>query len=172
MSTSPSSEPIPLSPLDDVDDAEIAVPVAVIEPVAVPNTSLHWAILLGSTCVVVLAAILQVRGPETVVVPVVNIALPGSCTYKRFVGVECPGCGLTRCFISLAHGRPVAAWNFNPAGILFFAIVVGQIPFRGIQLWRIRQGLAEYCFGRVPHYLLGCLIVSLLTQWLVRTFLV
>ncbi len=172
MSTSPSSEPIPLSSVDDVDDLEIAEPVEAMELIVLPDIKFHWAILLGATCVVVLAAILQVRGPETVVIPVVDIALPGTCTYKEFVGVECPGCGLTRCFISLAHGRPVAAWYFNPAGILFFAIVAGQIPFRVIQIWRIRHGLAEYRLGHFPHYLLGILIVSLLTQWLVRTFLV
>jgi hypothetical protein len=154
--------------MDEIETAEL---VEEIEHVAVPDVSLHWAMLLGSIGVVVLAAILQVRGPETVVVPVVNFALPGTCTYKSVVGVECPGCGLTRCFISLAHGRPVAAWNFNPAGILFFAIVAGQIPFRGIQLWRIRQGLPEYRLGRIPHFLLGSLIVSLLTQWIVRTFI-
>ncbi len=172
MSTSHSSEPIPLLPVDDVDDVEVAEAVEVIEPVAVPDNKFHWVILLGATTVMVLAAILQVRGPETVVIPVIDYDLPGTCTYKKFVGVECPGCGLTRCFISLAHGRPVAAWFFNPAGILFFVIVAGQIPFRGIQIWRIRRRLAEYQLGRFPHYLLGVLIVSLLTQWIVRTFFV
>jgi hypothetical protein len=172
MSTSPFSKPIPLSPVDDVDGTEEGESVELVEAVAVPDTSLHWALLVGSVCVVVLAAILQIRGPETVVVPVIDVALPGTCTYKKIVGMECPGCGLTRCFISLAHGRPLAAWYFNPAGILFFAIVAGQIPFRGIQIWRIRHGLPVHRLGRFPHYLLGILIVSLITQWLVRMFLV
>jgi len=136
------------------------------------DTALHWSLFWSAVCVIVLAAILQVRGPETVVIPVVNMALPGSCTYKQFVGMECPGCGLTRCFISLAHGRPVAAWYFNPAGILFFAIVVAQIPFRGIQIWRIRRGLAELRLGRFSHFLLGILIFALVAQWLARNFFV
>ena len=172
MSTSPSSEPIPRLSEGDVVDIEIAEPVEAIEEVESSDTSLHWAMLAAAACVMALAAILQVRGSETVVIPVVDMPLPGTCTYKKFVGVECPGCGLTRCFISLAHGRPVAAWCFNPAGILFFAIVAGQIPFRGIQIWRIRRGLAEFRLGRVAHYLLGVLIVALLTQWFVRTFFV
>jgi hypothetical protein len=178
MSTSPSSEPIPLSPVDDVDDIEVAEPVEEVEleegvtRVEPSDTSLHWAMLLSAATVLVLSAILQVRGPETVVIPVVDVALPGTCTYKQFIGMECPGCGLTRCFISMAHGRPVAAWYFNPAGVLFFAIVAAQLPFRGIQIWRIRRGLAEFHLGRFPHYLLGFLIVALLTQWFIRTYFV
>ena len=178
MSTSSSPEPIPQLPVDDVDNVEIAEPVEAIEPteaieqVESSDSSLHWAILLMAVCVMMLAAILQIRGSEIVVIPVVDLPLPGTCTYKKIVGMECPGCGLTRCFISIAHGRPVAAWYFNPAGILFFVIVAGQIPFRGIQIWRIRRGLAEFRLGRVAHYLLGVLIVALLTQWLIRTFFV
>ena len=174
MSTSSSSEPIPLSPvgevegvIDDVVELEIAEPVEAIEKT---DAALHWSILLAATVVLILAAVLQVRGPETVVIPVVDVPLPGTCTYKKFVGMECPGCGLTRCFISLAHGQPLAAWYFNPAGILFFAIVAGQIPFRGVQIWRLRRGLAEIRTGRVGHYLLGLLICALLAQWLIRVF--
>lgn len=134
------------------------------------DTTLHWSMLLSAACVMTLAAILQVRGPETVVIPVVDVALPGTCTYKRMMGADCPGCGLTRCFISMAHGRPTAAWYFNPAGILFFLMVAGQIPFRGLQIWRIRRGLAEVQLGRLGHFLMVFLMVALLAQWIVRSF--
>lgn len=174
MLTYPASQPIPQS--SDVDDVEVIDNVEVvelaeaIEETRSSETSLHWSMLLAAAAVMVLAAILQVRGPETVVIPLVDMPLPGTCTYKKFVGMECPGCGLTRCFISLAHGRPIAAWYFNPAGILFFALVAGQIPFRGLQIWRIRRGLAEIRVGRMAHFLMGFLIVTLLTQWLIRSY--
>jgi len=189
MSTNPASQPASPPPAEHLDDGEVVALVEVVEETqpsdpaspsalsaedppraAAPDPSLHWAMLLGAACVVVLAAVLQVRGPETVVIPLVDMPLPGTCTYKRFVGIECPGCGLTRCFISMAHGRPVAAWRFNPAGILFFTIVAAQIPFRGLQIWRIRRGMAEIQLGRFGHYVMACLIVALLTQWLIRTF--
>ena len=170
MSITPASDPIPFLPVEDIDDAEIASSVEVVEEDGRPDTSLHWSMFLSASCVLVLAAVLQVRGPETVVIPIVDLPLPGTCTYKKYVGMECPGCGLTRCFISLAHCRPVAAWYFNPAGILFFAIVAGQIPFRRLQIWRIRRGMSEIRVGRVAHYLMGFLIVALLSQWLIRAF--
>jgi hypothetical protein len=170
MSTSPASDPIPLLPVEDVDDDAIPQLVEVVTEDQLPDTSLHWSMFLAASCVLVLAAVLQVRGPETVVIPFVDVPLPGTCTYKKYVGMECPGCGLTRCFISLAHGRPVAAWNFNPAGILFFTIVAGQLPFRGLQIWRIRRGLGEIPAGRLAHYLLGFLIAALISQWLIRAF--
>lgn len=172
MSISPSSQPIPRLPAEDADDVEVAALVPEIEPARPAETGLHWSMLLAAAGVMVLAAVLQVRGPETVVIPLIDWPLPGTCTFKKFFGLECPGCGLTRCFISLAHGRPLAAWYFNPAGILFFAIVAGQIPFRGWQIWRIRRGLAEIRLGRIAHVLMGLLIVALLTQWLVRTLFV
>jgi len=167
MSTAPPTEPIPLLPEDDGEEAIDVVEIASEEE---PDTALHWSILLAAMGVLLLAAILQVRGPETVVIPVVDIPLPGSCTYKKFVGMDCPGCGLTRCFISLAHGRPLAAWFFNPAGILFFAIVAGQLPFRGIQIWRIRRGMTELRLRRLGNFLLGFLVVALFSQWIVRSF--
>ncbi len=173
MSTSPASDPIPLEPAEELDGSDelIATTVEVVEEEQAPETSLHWSMLGAAVGVLVLAAVLQVRGPETVVIPLVELPLPGSCTYKKFVGMDCPGCGLTRCFISMAHGRPVAAWDFNPAGVLFFAIVAGQIPFRGIQIWRMRRGLPELRPGRLAHILIGSLIVALISQWVVRTLL-
>ena len=182
MSTPRSSEPIPLAPADDndviekLDDTEIPVdvqPIAEVEATAAEEATditLHWALLVAAASVLVLAVILQVRGQDTVVIPVVDVPLPGTCTFKRFVGKECPGCGLTRCFISMAHGRPVAAWYFNPAGILFFGIVASQIPFRAMQIWRIRRGLAEVRWRRLGNYLFGFLIAALLVQWVIRTF--
>ncbi len=176
MSTSPHSDPISIDaaiapPNRSADDTLPEGTVELVEESTTLDTSLHWSMLVGASCVLLLAAVLQVRGPETVVIPLVDMPLPGTCTYKQYMGMECPGCGLTRCFISLAHGRPSAAWSFNPAGVLFFALVAVQIPFRAIQIWRIRRGLGELRVNRLAHYLTGTLIVALLSQWLLRSML-
>ena len=86
--------------------------------------------------VVFLALVLSVPGTareEQVIVPVIGRALPPLCTSKILFNRECPGCGLTRCFISMAHGDLARAWRFNPAGVYFFAVVVAQLPFRAWQ---------------------------------------
>ncbi|HRX77559.1 MAG TPA: DUF2752 domain-containing protein, partial [Pirellulaceae bacterium] len=102
-----------------------------------PDTILHWVLLVISSVVVLLAVVMQVRGEEQVILPGIGKPLPGTCTFKQFVGADCPGCGLTRCFVSMGHGQVQRAWHFNPVGIFFFAVVASQIPFRTLQLWRV-----------------------------------
>ena len=75
---------------------------------------------------------------------------------------------MTRCFISLGHGDLSAAWSYNPAGLWFFAIVLFQLPYRSLQLWRIRHGLPEIRTGWLAQYALGFLAVAMIAQWLLR----
>jgi hypothetical protein len=39
---------------------------------------------------------------------------PVLCTFRNLFGVRCPGCGLTRAFACLMHGRLSDAWAYNP----------------------------------------------------------
>lgn len=131
----------------------------------------HRILLAGSCAVLIVAAVLRVDAGERVVIPLIDQPLPGVCTYKRLLGIACPGCGLTRCFISLCHGDTPAAWQFNPAGLLLFGLVVAQIPYRGYQLWRIRQGAAEWRSPLVSQTAFWSCFAALVTQWLWRTIL-
>ncbi len=115
-----------------------------------------------------LAGLLQAPGGESVVVPLLNQPLPGVCTFKRILGIGCPGCGLTRCFISLAHGDWAAAWRYNPAGILLFAAAAFQLPFRIFQIRRLRRGLPEWR-SRGLDWCLWLIVFALLVQWVFRT---
>src|SRR5688500_11578668 len=83
--------------------------------------SFHLTILGLALMVLALAAAMQVQGERQVLLPLVGIPLPELCYWRRLFGVDCPGCGLTRCFISLAHLDAAQAWHFNPAGIALFA---------------------------------------------------
>ena len=134
MQSPPSNLNAPAVAADDGSAERVLAP---------PETVLHWTLLGISSAVVLAAVLLQVRGEAQVILPVIGTPLPGTCTFKQFIGADCPGCGLTRCFVSMGHGQLGRAWHFNPAGIAFFAIVAGQIPFRAIQLWRLKCGVAE-----------------------------
>jgi uncharacterized protein DUF2752 len=46
------------------------------------------------------------------------------CPMMRFFDVPCPGCGLTRAFIAIAHGRFEDAWSLNPFSYLFFVLAL------------------------------------------------
>jgi hypothetical protein len=135
-----------------------------------PDRLFHWVLLIVSVCVLAVAGVLRVEGGDRVVLPLINQPIPGVCTYKSWFGVCCPGCGLTRCFISLAHGEWSAAWRFNPVGILLFAVAFAQLPLRSWQLFRIRRGQAEIRFHRLSTWIFWGLFVGLIGQWVVRTF--
>ncbi len=62
-----------------------------------------------------------------------GIRLPGMCASKSLFGFDCPGCGLTRSFVALAHGDLRGAIALHAVGPAFFAFAVVQVPYR---LWR------------------------------------
>lgn len=48
------------------------------------------------------------------------------CLVKGLTGLECPGCGMTRAFLLIGHGRLAAAAAMHPASIPAFLIVAGM----------------------------------------------
>ena len=133
-----------------------------------PETSFHWILFALCATVLLLAWLLGVRGGTSVVLPGFELALPNLCMSRRLMGIDCPGCGMTRCFISLAHADVNAAWAYNPAGIWLFAIMAFQVPYRALQLWRIGRGLPEFSLHRTATWALGLFAVLLLVQWMAR----
>lgn len=110
-------------------------------PTTVRSRRTADAILLTlSLCVLAAAAILTVRGAEQVAL--FGFTLPEICFWRRFLGIECPGCGLTRSFVSLGHGQWRAAWEFHMLGPALFALVAIQPPYRLWRLWRARESHA------------------------------
>lgn len=50
--------------------------------------------------------------------------LPSVCPFHRLTGLPCPGCGLTRAFVCLAHGRFMESLHWHPIGWLVFGVFV------------------------------------------------
>lgn len=42
-----------------------------------------------------------------------NVALPLACSFYRFTGLYCPGCGMTRAFFSVIRGNIPDAFSYN-----------------------------------------------------------
>lgn len=57
--------------------------------------------------------------------------LPG-CLFRRFTGLECPGCGMTRGTYALFHGRFLEAFLFNPVGMILLPIGLVACGFHAI----------------------------------------
>jgi hypothetical protein len=127
----------------------------------------HWVLLIASAAVLLAALILSVE-KDKVVTPW-GKELPATCAWRRNTGLDCPGCGMTRCFVCLAHGDLAGAWFHNPAGLLVFLAVAGQIPYRISQIRRVRSGRPEIRRDRFVIVGGTVLVVALVGQWLWRT---
>jgi hypothetical protein len=128
----------------------------------------HWILLWLAVAVVVLAMAFRLDTTGSVAIPGMQQSMPTICSFRRLTGLPCPGCGLTRCFVALAHGNWGAAWRYNPAGFLVFALVLGQIPYRIMQLWRLYRGQPEFRSRFLSYWMLWALIFALVGQWIVK----
>ena len=54
-------------------------------------------------------------------------SLPTLCAFHLVTGLPCPGCGLGRSFVALAHGDFGGAFAFHPFGPLAFAACVAIV---------------------------------------------
>ncbi|MCH2180980.1 MAG: DUF2752 domain-containing protein [Mariniblastus sp.] len=128
---------------------------------------LHLFLLIAGCLVLGFSIGMRTGGETKVFLPGTELPLPELCTSKRVFGIDCPGCGLTRGFISISHGEFQRAWHFNPASFVVYVLVIGQIPWQLYQLGRIWRG--RYPVSSNWIYLLPALAAaSLLLQWLVQ----
>ena len=131
---------------------------------------LHLLFFAAAAAVLVLSFNMSVVGSSLVYLPGSSIPLPESCTARLFLGIHCPGCGLTRAFISISHGQFPDAWNYNPASFMVYLFVVVQLPWQAIQMTRIRQGKPSVDALWI-YFLPISMAILLLAQWLYRMFL-
>lgn len=127
----------------------------------------HWVTLIVCGGTLAVSIFLDVRD-SAVTAPFASVPLPGICTFKRMTGLDCPGCGLTRCFVSLSHGRIEEAWSFNPAGLFLYLVVAFQVPFRILQIRRLKQHRPEIDLGWAGPSFLALTVALLIIQWAVR----
>jgi hypothetical protein len=130
-----------------------------------PDRKFQWVWLILSSGAIALSMLMQIRNSQQVTVPFTQVPLPELCSFRRMTGMDCAGCGMTRCFISVGHGDLAGAWNYNPAGILLYGIVLFQVPFRAWQLWRIRRGLPELHLTHYGYSGMVLFAVLMVTQW-------
>lgn len=172
-------ESIPETPLP-TDSADDAIPATLATSSPAPSSSAppplstsrwkyHFWFLAVSTVILTVALLLDVSDEGTATsLPWIG-ELPPLCTWKRLMGSDCPGCGLTRSFAALVRGEWSTAWRFNAAGWMFFAVCVYQIPFRIAQLWRIHQGRADYRHSlAIVNVMVWSLLAVMITQWIWR----
>ncbi|MFT3784536.1 MAG: DUF2752 domain-containing protein [Tepidisphaeraceae bacterium] len=87
--------------------------------------------------------------------------LPEMCVSRRFFGVECPGCGLTRSMTMLAHGYVRESIAMHRLGWLVALFIAGQIPYRVAAL------LGWTMSARYALWLLWGVLGALVVNWVV-----
>ena len=69
-----------------------------------------------------------------------GITLPGICMFHGLTGLPCPGCGLTRSFVTATHGDLTSSFSHHRLGLLtlyyIFLQFVFNLVFIAIPSWR------------------------------------
>jgi hypothetical protein len=123
----------------------------------------HRQVLTTSIVIIVLAMVLQVRFDQRVFVSgVAALPIPETCGMQIMFGRPCPGCGLTRSFIHLAHGDWRSSLAIHRIGWLIALLVVCQIPYRLLALWR-----PEFTVRPLWGWAIGAIVViALSVNWI------
>jgi len=128
---------------------------------------MHLAFFMLALSVMVMSFAMNVTGTRFVYLPGVPLPLPESCTTKLMLGIECPGCGMTRAFISISNGQFARAWRFNPASFVAYFFVAIQLPWQLIQMYRLWTGRPSLD-GPWLYFLPVAVAATMLIQWIVR----
>lgn len=127
MTTHEPHNSLPFEPHDAARSDARAVRTA-----GVGSAGRHLPFLALGIAVPVLALLMDVTGEGRRIcfrlLP--QVALPEVCLTRRTVGIDCPGCGLTRSVIHLVHGRFAASLTTHRLGGLVFSLIVLQVPYR------------------------------------------
>jgi len=124
----------------------------------------HWEMLAICLAVVVLSLLFEVRSDDRVAFFAwTSHPLPETCGCRALFGIPCPGCGLTRSFVHLAHGRWAQSWRAHHLGWPLAGALLFQFPYRFAALrWPEREFLGEHVsrwFGRA-------VIALLIANWI------
>lgn len=125
----------------------------------------HATILAISVAVLVASFALKLEGERQAVELPGGFLIPTLCWSNGLFSVECPGCGLTRSFVAIAHGDFAAAWRYNPAGFAWFAAVALQVPLRLLLIHQTRAGRSPSWLPAFTAVTWTTLIGACLVQW-------
>jgi hypothetical protein len=124
--------------------------------------SRHVEMLVIAGLAIAASFVLEVGGERVHLAGLPGYPVPKTCFSRELFGVDCPGCGLTRSFVYLAHGEWQASWGMHRLGWLMFLATLAQLPYRLYVLLgggRVIPAALAKAFGTA-------LIALLIANWL------
>jgi hypothetical protein len=95
--------------------------------------------------------------------------LPETCMSRRIFGVSCPGCGLTRSFVAVAHGNIRMGIEANIMGPILYLLCWLQIPYRIFRYFGGGSSLeGRPRLGRAADLIIWILLIGLVFTWILR----
>ena len=133
------------------------------QQIASARQSRHRTMLVVAIGVVILSLLFSVRSDQRVEFGwLPGLPMPETCWSRSVFGVECPGCGLTRSIVYLAHGDWRDSWAMHRLGFLMALAILAQFPYCIVGL-RYKK---DYPLGhRFASIVAWGLIVLLIGNW-------
>lgn len=123
----------------------------------------HWQILVIASAIILIAPFLHIREDQRIeffLLP--DYPFPHICLSKRWLRLECPGCGITRSLVSFSRGNFADSFRYHQLGWLFAISILFQIPFRS---WALIKKKANPLGILFPKIFGSVLIALLVWNW-------
>jgi hypothetical protein len=124
----------------------------------------NWVILGLSIAVVLGGLLVDVNADGSIYLRgLPEFPFPLVCPLRRFFGISCPTCGMTRSIVLLLQGRITDSVAMHRLGWLIFALIVVQIPYR---IWCLaRRRMVPYR-PRLTEWTAVAFMLLLVLNWL------
>lgn len=91
------------------------------------------------------------------------------CPFAIITRHPCPGCGLTRATLALAHGHVMEALHYHPLVLVMSPVVLGAFSINALSyITRGRWAASESAQGRWITRIGLVLVVAMLGVWIAR----
>jgi hypothetical protein len=125
----------------------------------------HWVVLLGSIVVLIAGLLVDVNAEGGIFLRgLPRVSFPVICPLRRFFGISCPTCGVTRSMVFMLQGRLFESFAVHRLGWLVLAAIVFQIPYRTWCL-NCRQNMSVST--RFVQFTLAVFMLLLVVNWLI-----
>ena len=104
-----------------------------------PELIFRLLVFSASSFAILMSFVLTVGADEKVYFPFVQQPLSETCSSRILLGMDCPGCGMSRAFISISDRKIRKALRFNSASLVVYLFFAVQIPWHAFQIHRTFQ---------------------------------